>query len=288
MKIAIVNDIHFGKLVKHKDRIRASSHLAKELVPDLLEYIEKEHFPDLLIHLGDLIRSESKEVDKERFQHMLRSFQKKKCPIIHLVGNHDIKHMSLQEVEEIWEEMGFLQKSYGMKNIHGFQLIWLGLEADSKNHLLRRLPASQLLWLEKTLKDNPTPTLLFTHCPIDDHQINGNFFFEASDRTCKGSLFLENQGDIQEIISTHGNVQAVFQAHLHDFHAKILNEIPHITCPAMGDNICTGNTLDFPEIYTIVDINEPILSVKVFSKEYCFAGVEYPITEVNNLNNRLS
>ena len=59
MKIAVVNDIHVGKTLEHKGRVRASSHLVED-APNFLKDIQQQHSPDALINLGDLIRSERK------------------------------------------------------------------------------------------------------------------------------------------------------------------------------------------------------------------------------------
>ena len=52
--------------------------------------------------------------------------------MIHLLGNHELKKMSLEEIENIWHEQGFNQKSYGYNDMGDFTLIWLGMELDLK------------------------------------------------------------------------------------------------------------------------------------------------------------
>lgn len=183
--------------------------------------------------------------------------------------------MLLEDVENAWHDYGFTQKSYGYKEIDDFTLIWLGLELDPKDHRIRSLSSEQLCWLRDMLKQAKQPTIIFTHCAIDDHDVNGNFFYEASDNRNKGALFLKNQGEIREIIATSGHVLAVLQAHLHYFHAKEIDGIPYITCPAMGDNICGPNIRDnVPEIYTILSCERDQIVAKAFSGKYCFAGYE--------------
>jgi hypothetical protein len=83
------------------------------------------------------------------------------------------------------------------------------------------------------------------------------------------------QYDIRKAISTSRHVVAVIQAHLHYFHAKKIDTIPYITCPAMGDNICGPNVKDnVPEIYTILSVDKGKVVAKAFSGKYCFAGYE--------------
>lgn len=269
MKIAIVNDIHVGPALEHKGSLRAAYHSADDFVPHLLDTVQ-QHAPDLIINLGDLIRSEEKKKDLERYRQTLPHFHEMSCPVIHLVGNHELKRMSLKEVESSWEEAGFHQKSYGLKEIENVTLIWLGLEHTTHGYLL---PFEQLEWLKEVLQNITRPTFIFTHCAIDDHNLYGNYFYELSETKNRVKFFLENQKNLQDLISEFDVVQGVVQAHLHYFHAKEVNGIPYITCPAMGDQICGPNT-SAPQIYTVLNYDQH-LTVKAFSREYCFAGAEF-------------
>lgn len=275
MKLAVVNDIHVGKCLEHNGKVRASSHLVEEMLPEFLQEIVQQHAPDALINLGDLIRSEERAFDLQKYRRLIANFEQIKSPVIHLLGNHELKKMLLEDVEDVWNEQGFNQKSYGSKDVEDFTLIWLGLELDSNDQRIRFLPSEQLNWLRKHLKLVNRPTIIFTHCPIDDHDVDGNFFYEASDNRNKTALFLQNQEEIRKIISSSDSIIAVIQAHLHYFHTKKIDGIPYITCPAMGDNICGPNIKDnVPEIYTILSFEKNQIKVKAFSGKYCFAGYE--------------
>ncbi len=275
MKLAVVNDIHVGKCLEHNDRVRASSHLVEDMLSGFLREIIQQHSPDALINLGDLIRSEARDSDLQNYRRLIVKFEQIQSPVIHLLGNHELKEMLLEDIESIWYEQGFNQESYGSKEIDDFTLIWFGLELNSDDHRIRFLPSDQLNWLRSQLKQINRSIVIFTHCAIDDHDVNGNFFYEASDNRNKKALFLENQEEIRKIISSSNSVIAVIQAHLHYFHTKKIDGIPYITCPAMGDNICGPNIKDnVPEIYTIFSFEKNRVTVKAFSGKYCFAGYE--------------
>ncbi|MFZ0565967.1 MAG: metallophosphoesterase [Chlamydiales bacterium] len=276
VKIAIVNDVHVGKSLEHDGKVRASSHLMEDMFESFLEQIAQHHSPDIIVNLGDLIRSEKRETDLTKYQKLIEIFEKIKIPVIHLLGNHELKKMPLNEIENLWQHHGFSQKSFGRQDFDKFTLIWLGLELDSVDHRIRLLPLEQLEWLEIQLKKNQRPTIIFTHCAIDDHDVKGNFFFEATDNHNTRALFLQNQEAIRKIISSYGNVVAVFQAHLHYFHTRQIDGIPYITCPAMGDNIYGPNVKDnIPEIYTLLTFQQNHVSAKAYSGKYCFAGCEW-------------
>lgn len=276
MKIAIINDVHVGKPLERNQTMRAASHLAADALPQLLANITQQHSPDIIINLGDLIRSESREIDQSRYSQALSHFNQVKCPIIHLLGNHDIKQMSAQEVENIWNEKGFGQKSYGITEVKDWALIWLGMEYKPNNRFRHRLPDNQLAWLDETLKRVKRPVIIFTHCAVDDQEVSGNFFYEGYEAKDKSGFFLENYQKIQTVIANCSFVEMVVQAHLHYFHTKMIKQIPFVTCPAMGDNICAPNTSNhIPEIYTLLTVNDTKLVSKAFSREYCFAGAEF-------------
>lgn len=273
LNLAIVNDIHVGKSLVLKGEVRASSHLIEEMLPDFLHGIVQRHAPDALINMGDLIRSHERDVDLQTYQRVIAHFQKLQMPVIHLIGNHEVKKMPLNMVEGVWDQYGFKQKSYGSKEINGFTLIWLGVENHPNDHRSRSLPEEQLQWLKTRIKEVHQPTIIFTHCAIDDHDVRGNYFYEGWDQQNKSPLFLTNQAEVRKIIGSSHSVIAVLQAHLHYFHAKKIDGISYITCPAMGDNICGPNAIDnVPGIYTMLSLEKNQITVKAYSGQYCFAG----------------
>lgn len=279
MKIAVVNDIHVGKALTHNGKVRASSHLIEDKLEGILQDIMQLHAPDLLVNLGDLIRSEGKEKDLKNYLKLISHFSRMQSPVIHLLGNHELKRMAVNELEKAWLGQGLRQKSFGSKMAGGFHLIWLGLELDPKDPRVSFLPSEQLNWLEEKLQQSNQPTLIFLHCALDDHDTSGNFFYEAMDNKSKKALFLHNQEAVRNVIAASPHVKAVFQAHLHYFNVKMINHVPYITCPAMGDNICGPQVNDnIPEIYTTVTIDKQRLTVKAFSGKYCFAGYEESYT----------
>ncbi len=279
MKIAIVNDVHVGQSLIHGNKVRASSGSISEMFESYLNNIARQHKPDLFINLGDLIRSESKEIDHIRYLNMIKHYGTLNFPVIHLIGNHEIKHLKQADIDSIWNLCGFKQNTYGYRPCGEYNILWLGIDNDHENKHSLFVPQEQLKWLKQTLKQSKQPFFIFIHTPIDDHDVNGNFFYEALDARKKDALFLKNQEEVRQIISSENNVAAVFQAHLHYFHTRLLDGIPYITCPAMNDNICGPEIVgNIPEIYTVVDIDEQKISVKAYSREYCFSGYEQQLS----------
>lgn len=272
MKIAIINDVHVGKPLMHKGRVRSSSGSVLKIFESFLYEISKRHQPDLIINMGDLIRSDSKEADLYAYSNLLNHYKLLNIPTIHLLGNHEIKQMQIAEVEAKWQEYGFEQNSYGFRSFHEIEILWLGIGIEEGRYVL---PLEQVKWLEQILGQSSKPLFIFIHCPIDNHDVSGNFFFEALDDRKKDILFIKNYESVRNLISLNSNVVAVLQAHLHYFHVNCLEDLPFITCPAMGDNICAPDIeLTMPEIYTLLTIKDNQFNVKAYSREYCFAGYQ--------------
>jgi metallophosphoesterase superfamily enzyme len=95
LKIAVVNDIHVGKCIEHNGKIRASSRLVEDMLPGFLREIIQQHSPDALINLDDLIRSEERDFDLQKYRRLIANFDQKKSSVIHLLGNHELKEMRL-------------------------------------------------------------------------------------------------------------------------------------------------------------------------------------------------
>jgi predicted phosphodiesterase len=278
MKIAIINDVHIGPKLEYGGSVRASSHMAEEALVRTIEHIAKNHSPDLLVNLGDLIRSQNLESDIKRYKSGIHCFHSSKSPVLHMIGNHEIKCMSPDQVMQIWKEAGINQKSYGTMSLGPLRLVWVGLTMDPSNKKLHYLPQDQMEWLRSTLSNTKAPTLLFSHCALDAQNLKGNFFYETFEAGDSSGFFLRNQDAVRKILGESGCVKAVIQAHLHHFYSKTNEGITYITCPALADNICGPNIPNnVPEIYTLITIENEKLIVKAYSREYSFAGTEVPI-----------
>lgn len=275
MKIAIINDIHIGQALIYNGKVRAASNLMEDRFEMILSFIQQNHHPDLIVNLGDIIRSETIEQDLKRYHgqmNRLKNFSR----ILHVIGNHELKKMSLQDIQNIWLQQGMPQSTHGTLDIGAFLFVWLSFELNkNKKPYQATICDKQLQWLDTILKNNQKPCLIFSHYALDDQNLSGNFFYEAVDNRSKAALFLYNQEEVRKVICSSHSVKAVFQAHLHYFHVKVIKNIPFITCPAMGDNICGPEVEDnIPEIYTIIDLDANLFIAKSYSRNYCFAGYE--------------
>jgi 3',5'-cyclic AMP phosphodiesterase CpdA len=101
MKFAIINDMHISaagtgyengvqrKLVGEADR------LVRQFVDDMNTKVH----PKFVVNLGDTIEDVGdKEGDLHYFKHALSLLSKLEMPVYHLIGNHDVKTNTREEI----------------------------------------------------------------------------------------------------------------------------------------------------------------------------------------------
>lgn len=74
MKIAIVNDIHFGKETEYRGRMQKLSRFSESELKKVLHSIEGRKDIDALVQLGDLIEDDEYQVDAQGYQNALKMF----------------------------------------------------------------------------------------------------------------------------------------------------------------------------------------------------------------------
>jgi hypothetical protein len=103
------------------------------------------------------------------------------------------------------------------------------------------VPEKQLRWLEKDLKNNPRPTIVFVH-----HQLDSISFPTEHRVHCP-----DNADAVRAILEGSGSVLAVFQGHYHKGSLNKINGIFYYTLKAVveGSGVENNN-------YAIVEIGE--------------------------------
>ena len=271
MTIAVVNDIHIGKDLLKDGYTRATSSQSEKKLPKVLDHIKK-HSPDLLVNMGDLIRGESVEEDKKNFEKGIDMFDGLEFPVIHLLGNHEVKQLTVSDIISVWRKKNIEQEIIGSRIIQNVNFVWLDFDqTKSENGIDTFLSSKSLLALDQKLNNN-YPAIIFTHYVCTEQNLDGNFYF-AKPREIFSRY--RNTSDIQSVIKKHKNILAIVSAHTHGLNLQTINKIPYITLPAMVENITAPEiNNNFPEIYTIIDLSKNTLNIKCYSREFCFATLE--------------
>ncbi len=277
MKIAILTDIHLGKDLTNpainEESTRVASSLVFSRLPALLDHISSWHQPELWINLGDVIRSETVEIDKKNYQQGLEILQQSCQPIIHLLGNHEIRQLTNQDILDIWKDLSIEQSEYGSQVFQGVRFIWLGLETRMVEGNKRTfLPQNQLQWLATELEHSIQPAVLLSHYAFNHQNFTGNYYFETLG---KNFACYENQQEVQEIIREfQSKILLTVNGHVHWIQVNVGSQPPQFTLPSMTENIAAPGEKVFPAIYSILEINEGHFSLKSYSDRFCLWSVE--------------
>ena len=198
LKLCIFGDIHYIDKKPKWDVDRKLVEYADELTIKLVDKINNDIKPDVVINLGDMIQaSKDIENDKKNIIHVCNILNKIKCPYYVLLGNHELKLVDSNK--EILDLLNYKRATYSL-DIDDYHLIFIGTEND-------------LLWLEKDLVANKDKKIiLFSHFGIAyDANIKDNFWCYSDDGE---NLMLRNRDKLKELIKDK-NIIAVFCGHQH-------------------------------------------------------------------------
>jgi len=100
MKFVIINDIHIGNYRPHKGIYRKVTPHAEKLLRNFVQKMNSSFMPDFVAQGGDMIEDTNLVVDKKNYKRGLAILSKLNCPVYHLVGNHELKYLSIKYLKE--------------------------------------------------------------------------------------------------------------------------------------------------------------------------------------------
>jgi alkaline phosphatase len=273
MRFAIVNDFHHGPvgsspgpaIPKPGGARRKLTEQAEGLVKRILTSLESEKDLGFLVNLGDLIEDvREKDSDKDRFGEVLSWFQDFPLSVYHLIGNHDVRTLSDQEVSEL---LGY-EKTYYSWDFGNYHFVALSFEMTGNHQqditdILAALPQEQLTWLEQDLAQTNKPAVIFEHYGLAEDNMEGNFWFgDGMHRYAT----LSNRAEVRRVLKESGKVRAVFTAHQHWNRFHVVNNIPYFTTNSLVENFrnegvpaATWTVVELSDDRILVDIrgNDP-------------------------------
>lgn len=270
MKILIIGDIHIGDSRESTSQpgvVRQANTQAEQTLKDLIPRFNKLNF-DLVVHTGDALRDTYiKETDVENTTKTLSLLNKTGAPKIHLVGNHELRAFSMDELSSVYEEAGVKPDFFGVQEFQDFRIIWLDIELNEDHHAF--LPAKRLEWL-KTLPDSSKKTLMFSHYSLVPIDASGSFYFEEQPQ----GMYLGNANDVVEAIS-HLNPKLCINGHVHLLTHQQIDNTHYISAPSFTENITAEKFPDNnPGIFSILNIDENQFVFTTYSGEFCFSKIE--------------
>lgn len=255
MKFAIITDTHMGIPGFYKGTNRIMSHLAEQVVLELIETLNNNSEISFIAQLGDIsqddVRYRNADFDRENFKRALWYFQKFTHPVHHTVGNHDRENLDYNDLCQL---LGYksLHYSFDVEDVH-----CVFLYTRHFNHQDMVIESDQLEWLKKDLAATNKKTIVFMHHPVSDQDLTGSFWFEGAPH----KALVSNRAEVRKIFEDSGKVIGVFNGHLHRNNMTVHNDIPYFTTTSCIEDV-VGNGLP-TKAYAIVTVKDNSVSVEV-------------------------
>lgn len=214
LKIAVVTDIHYGLT----EEGQTASKLGLQMLEQSLETIGQDSF-DLLVDLGDRLNDKKLADARACLKELALCFRNIRMPRHHILGNNDI--LDVQKQEKI---LGTTLTNHSI-TMSGWHFIFLSAYDGS---IAGNLDDFSLNWLERELKTNDFPKIVFSHQPLDGQELPDNRFFkdDITDAYSKGSAIART------ILEESGKVKLVISGHIHQNKVCEINDIHYASVTA--------------------------------------------------------
>ncbi|MCL1915086.1 MAG: metallophosphoesterase [Desulfovibrionaceae bacterium] len=172
MKIAIITDVHNGKSSINYPHLRDPKYSVVGAVEQFVDYAT-ESGADLLLELGDRIDNAEHDTDLAVAKELAPVFARFPRKRVHIMGNHDVFHLSKKENEEIFDcsfdshiiDLGELRLIAWQPRVNfDYEL---GCFSPTREHLA---------WLVRALLEDERPAIVASHVSPAGRAQTGNFY----------------------------------------------------------------------------------------------------------------
>ncbi len=233
LTLAVVTDIHYGL-----DRGTKKGSEALKLLDQFTAFVKKLK-PDLCVEMGDRTTVADQNVpDYDLMSQVGEALRKIPCETYHLSGNHDLDVLTPEDNERA------LGKSLASKGIEikGYHLIFWNTNPKLDREKGFSLDGKDLDWLRRELDASPLPAVIFSHVPLDNGAISGNYYFE---RHPIHAGYPPDQGKrIRDVIERSGKVILCINGHFHWTAYHCMDGIHYVTIPSLVETFRTSPTAD--------------------------------------------
>ena len=267
MRFALVSDVHFGPNAYHEGKLRKLTHRAPELLANVVEQLNREERPELLINLGDSIEDKGRDEDLAEYGRFVSVLQGAQAKLLHVAGNHDQVNLSDQDLRQLWQHDDELYYSRDFGGVH-FAVLRTVEQKDVAIHV----PEEQVAWLATDLAKCNAPAIVLMHHPASDMRLEGNRWFEKAPHICRVS----GRKALRKVIEASNKVVAVFNGHVHWNHLDVIAGIPYVTLQSMIENLDDDAPGRAAAAFAVCDIDERRLLVRVRGEETMRYQFELP------------
>lgn len=228
LKLSIIADIHHGPDFETK---KGSAALG--LMDGFLAHVAQTN-PDAVVDLGDRITDTDHDNDVSRLHDIAAKFKTLSVPRFHLMGNHDCGELSLLENETILQHP---LTSHSI-DLHGFHLVFWNCKTKTQPQGFLELAEGDLGWLQDNLGETRLPSVIFSHVPLDNGSMKGNYYFEK-EWPQYGNYSEEAGKEIRDVIEHSGKVILCINSHAHWNAYHCIDGIHYVTIPSLTETFTT-------------------------------------------------
>lgn len=267
MKILALADLHVGESresTTHPGIVRQANSAVLDSLERLVNKLKDENF-DLIVQMGDVVRDLNHDTDLFNYETAVKIIRNFKSKGLHLLGNHDNRNLSIDEIEKITSN-----KLFGVLDVGEYQVVWIDFTKLSDEIAF----FDNKIAMQIESEANPTKKkILFTHYSLVDKATDGNFYFEKHQH----KTYYSNLIDVTNFLNKL-NIKTVVSAHDHWGSMVIKNNINYITLPSYSENfLVSSDSKICPAVYSIIDINSDNIIIDSYSGDYSFFHLEFKI-----------
>ncbi len=256
MKFAVVFDAHIGPYRLDYGIHRKGTIYAEKLLKDFVCKMNTSFRPDFVVQGGDLIEDENRETDIRNYKKGLAILSKLTCPVYHLVGNHEMRHLTISDMKRLLKH----KKLCFSIDRGDFRFIFLFTKPGWPESIIR-LDSTQLTWLKEKVKTNKK-IVLFSHHSLIPVNTKGNFWFSKTPE----ATFIKNHREFIRI--TKGkNIVLALNGHLHWNRKKVVNGIPFIAVQSLVENDSRKFEGPPSNTYALITLTKHFISINILGRE---------------------
>jgi hypothetical protein len=226
LRIAVITDIHYGP-----DRYSKKGDEAFALLEDFIGRVNSMDV-DLVVDLGDRISNADPDNDRKYLAEVASAFNSLTRERHHLIGNHDVVHLAVEEQEKI---LGASLQSHSLER-RGWHLAFWNTSCVLHEGEGFFLEQDDLDWLAADLAATDLPGVVFSHMPVDTGSMVGNYYFER--RYAHGERH-RNASRARDLIERSEKVIAVVSGHVHWNQLHFMDGIPHFSLQSVSETFTT-------------------------------------------------
>ncbi|MCL4746589.1 MAG: metallophosphoesterase [Burkholderiaceae bacterium] len=226
LNLGIVADIHHGAQAGTKCGPAAVTLLGE------FEQWANRHPLDMVVELGDRINNVDAATDEQLTRTIAGAMSGFAAPRAHLLGNHDSHDLS-RTISEALMQVGFGSWS---RDLNGFHLVFWNADTCVRGKQAFLFDAADLRWLEADLRATELPTVVFSHLPLDEGSMIGNFYFE---KYLAGFAHYGNSADAREVIERSAKVILCLAGHTHWNARNTIDGIHYVTIHSLTESFTT-------------------------------------------------